>query len=228
MDSPSSVIAGIHEGTLVIAQQRRSLIVADIVYTGLADDIDALVASYQFSPEAYVLMEQYPEHTVTGTKERQNLLLFLHLSELGSDPYQDIHLDSYMSGRVFDQHAEIRWERVTQEKQQKGKFQVVFIGPEHMQFHLPTRDHEGERLGKSRNRRYFLFGERLDANDINAIGPHAQEGDFAQLRIPRLLRYPSPLDGQRARRLRLEVSEYVDEDTGKVRLFRFRDLQTGE
>ncbi len=201
---------------------------ADMVYTGRIDDIDALVASYKFSPQAYVLVEQYPKHIVTGTQERQNLLLFIHLKELGSDPYKNIHLNSYTSGRVFDQHAEIRWERMTQAQQQERKFQVVFVGPEHEQLHLKKDSEQSEKLGEPRNTHYYLFGVRLDTDDIDAIGSTAQEGDFAQLRIPRLLRYPSPSDGQRARRLRLEVSEYVDEDTSKVRLFRFRDLQAGE
>jgi hypothetical protein len=200
-----------------------------MVYTGRIDDIDGLVASCQFSPEAYVLVEQFPEHIVSGTKERQNLLLFIHLKELESDQNRDIHLDTYTSGRVFDQHAELRWERTTQTEQQEGKFQVVFVGPEHEQLHFHKMEKEqSEKFGEPRDTHYFLFGVRLDTDDINAIGSRAQEGDFAQLRIPRLLRYPSMPDGHRARRLQLEVSEYVDEDTGKVHLFRYRDLQAGE
>jgi len=202
--------------------------VADMVYSGPAHDIEALVASCQFSPEAYVLVEQFPAHLVTGATERQNLLLFIHLKDLKSDRYKGIHLNDYTSGRVFDQHAEIRWEQAPQTGQQKGKFQVVYVGPEREQFPLEKNNEQGEKLGEPHNTRYFLFGMRLDQDDINAIGPQAQEGDFAQLRIPRLLRYPSLPNGQRAQRLRLEVSEYVDEDTGKVHLFRFRDLQAGE
>lgn len=201
---------------------------AEMVYTGRIDDIHALVAGCQFSPEAYVLVEQFPAHIVTGTQERQNLLLFIHLRELESDQYRNIDLNAYTSGRVFDQHAEVRWEWMKQAEQPEGKFHAVYVGPEREQFVLAKDKKQSEQLGEPRKTHYFLFGERLDADDINAIGSHVQEGDFAQLRIPRLLRYPSLPGGRRARRLRLAVSEYVDEDTGKVHLFRFRDLQVGE
>ncbi|MHB8597665.1 MAG: type III-D CRISPR-associated protein Csx19 [Ktedonobacteraceae bacterium] len=202
-----------------------------MVYTGPIDDIDALVAICQFSPDAYVLVEQAPRHVVTGEKERQNLLLFIRLEKLKSEQYEGIRLSNYTSGRVFDQNAEIRWERMEQTEQQEGKFQAVYVGPEREQFPFKKDKEQSEKLGKSGNPRtthYFLFGERLKPEDINTIGPPTQPGDFAQLRIPRILRYPSPRKGQNASRLQLVVSEYVDEDTGKVQLFRFRDLEPEE
>lgn len=201
---------------------------ADMVYSGPIDDIDPLVASCQFSPEAYVLVEQSPDHVMASPEERQNLLLFIRLKELESEQYENIRLSNYTSGRVFDQNAEIRWERMKQTEQQGGKFQAVYVGPEREQFPLKKDKEQSAKLGEPGDTHYFLFGERLKPEDINKIGPPARAGDFAQLRIPRLLRYPSPRKGRNAQRLQLVVSEYVDEDTGKVHLFRFRDLQAGE
>lgn len=205
---------------------------ADMVYTGSSNDIDALIANSQFSPDAYVLVEQSPDHVVTGPQERQNLLLFIQLKDLKSEPYQDIRLNAYTSGRVFDQHAEIRWEQAEQTEQQNSKFHVVYVGLEREESPIKHNDQEdrkaGEKLGEPRNTDYYLFGELLDADDIKAIGSPAEEGDYAQLRIPRLLRYPRPLNGQTPRRLKLTVGEYIDDDTGKVRLFRFKGLQAGE
>lgn len=196
------------------------------VYTGPVKDIDALVASCQFSPEAYVLVEQTPRHVVTSAKKRQNLLLFIQLKELAPDQYRDIRLKDYTSGRVFDQYAEVRWEWIEQERQ-GGPFQAIYVGPEREreQFPLNKCDKQSAKLGETRNTRYFLFGLKLDTEDINRIGPPAQEGDYAQLRIPRLLRYPRLLNGEKPERLQLTVREYIDEGTGNVHLFRFRGLE---
>jgi hypothetical protein len=215
-----------------MAQQGRSPLMADMVYTSSNNDIDALVAACQFSPDAYVLVEQFPDHVVTGSQKRQNLLLFICLKDLKTERYQNIRLNDYTSGRVFDEDAEIRWERTEQAEQQDGTFHVVYVGPEREQSPIKQDDSEdkmpGEKLGEPHDTYYYLFGELLDTDDIKAVGSPAEEGDYAQLRIPRLLRYPRLPDGQTPRRLKLTVCEYVDNDTGKVRLFRFNGLQAGE
>jgi hypothetical protein len=73
-------------------------------------------------------------------------------------------------------------------------------------------------------RAYFLFGRRLDDQKIAGIGPPAQTGDFAEVRIPRLLRYP-PLPGvAQAERVQLAMYEYVDPTTGANVAYRFYDL----
>lgn len=201
---------------------------ADMIYTGPGKDIDALVAQCQFSPDAYVLVEEYPDHVVIGSKNRQNLLLFIHLRDLKAERYQHIQLNNYTSGRVFDENAEIRWERIEQTRQHDGPFHVVYVGPQHDQLPLTKDEEESTRLGEPHDTNYYLFGELLDTDDVNAIGSPAEEGDYAQLRIPRLLRYPRLLNGRTPQRLKLVVGEYMDDDTGKVRLFRFRGLLPGE
>ena len=60
----------------------------------------------------------------------------------------------------------------------------------------------------------------------DATGEPAAEGDFAEVRIPRLLHYePAPPN---AERVRLGVYEFLEEDTGKVALFRFYSLEPAE
>ena len=87
----------------------------EILYTGLVDDIAALVGTFKFSPKACVLVESMPQHVV---KERQNLLQLVRLNNI-PDPAE---LTNFTSGRVFDRDFELRWERVS------GKTQVVFLG----------------------------------------------------------------------------------------------------
>ena len=209
---------------------------ADAVYTGSIEDIDALVALCHFPPSAYVLVEKLPRHVVIGTEERQNLLRFTHLAEMG----EHTSLSDYTSGRVFTPECELRWQRkdgkdgnngIDHRDGQGNQFQVVYVGPEREQLPIKKDEAHSKQLAdapKLPDTHYLLFGERLDADDINSIGSPAQEGDFAQLRIPRLLRYPRRPGKPIPRRLQLAVREYVDEMTGKVHLFRFRDLQVGE
>ncbi len=51
------------------------------------------------------------------------------------------------------------------------------------------------------------------------IPPEPDKDYYAEVRIPRLLRYPELTE--KPRRVQLAVREYTDEKTGRVQLFRF-------
>jgi hypothetical protein len=81
---------------------------------------------------------------------------------------------------------------------------------------------------------YYLFGKRLSQSDVEKIG--AKSGDFAEARIPRLLRYPAAnwsgkyekdKDPQKMSYMQLLVLEYIDK-TGCVVLSRFQCLKAAE
>jgi hypothetical protein len=205
--------------TLTVVPQGKKAIVTDKLYADRIKDIDALIASYQFSPDAYVLVEQLPIHVVLQPEERQNLLLFKRFGKI--EP--ETRLSSYTSGRIFTPEFELRWER------QDDMFQAVYVGPERSQV-LPEAKITIN-MASPRKTHYYLFGKRLKDegvdNDVARIGPPARAGDFAELRIPRLLRYPELPNAPKAQRLRLAVREYIDE-TGQVQLFRFLNLEPGE
>ena len=188
------------------------------IYAGQVEDIGTLIASYQFPSDAFVLVEQLPTKVVLNT-ERQNLLLFTRLGDIEQHP----SLSNYTSGRVFTLDFELRWER------QDGLFHAVYVGVERSQL-LPVKETKIN-MASSRKANYYLFGKRLndvgENNDVARIGPPARPGDFAELRIPRLLRYPELPNAPRAQRLRLTVREYIDE-TGQLQLFRFLNLKPGE
>ena len=190
----------------------------DKIYAGQVEDIGTLIASYQFPSDAFVLLEQLPTKVVLNT-ERQNLLLFTRFG----DTQQHTRLSNYTSGRVFTPDFELRWER------QGDVFYSVYVGVERSQL-LLVKETEINMVS-FRKAYYYLFGKRLndmgENNDVARIGPPARSGDFAELRIPRLLRYPELPNAPRAQRLRLAVREYIDE-TGQVQLFRFLNLEPGE
>jgi hypothetical protein len=70
---------------------------------------------------------------------------------------------------------------------------------------------------------YSLFGERIKSEDLPYFGKSVHLGDFAVVRIPRVLRYPVlPNDKPSARLL---VCEYRNKETDSVDLFRFQAVE---
>lgn len=185
----------------------------EMVCTGVVDDLAKLIADCKFPAQALFLAERLPRQVVVSAEERQDLLRFT---------YFDAHIPfaAYTSGRIFHQDFELRWEKIDDRKAR-----VVYVGMERsIQPLKAKRD-----LGLKKNEEpkyYYLFGKRLQKDELDLIGEPATEGDFVEVRIPRLLRYhPAPAGAQR---VRLGVCEYVQETTGKVELFRFQSLEPAE
>ena len=133
----------------------------------------------------------------------------------------------YTTGRIFQKDRELRWEK------HKEKFRVVYLGsPENVAaniFHecgLLPQEKELKELEKSQQAThyYYLFGERLKKEDLPYFGKTAQAGDFAVVRIPRVLHYPI-VDPDENPSVRLWVREYHNPATGNVDLFRFQALE---
>ena len=197
----------------------------EILYTGSVQDIAALVAAFNFPSHAYVLVESIPRHVV---KERQNLLRLVRLNTIP----ELAELTNFTSGRVFYEDFELRWERVS------GKTQVVFLGTKAVYqdkliaFPELKQDEVALQNLASHPRHYYLFGQLLDMDDRQRMGIPSVKGEeyYAEVRIPRLLRYPDlkPGSSQKAQHVQLAVQEYADKSTGQVKLFRFSGLRPAE
>lgn len=175
----------------------------------------AFVKNYTPPPgtTTLVLMESQPDHVVEPG-ERQDLLRFVLF-----DPKMDFK--PYTSGRIFNEYSEIRWEK------HHSDIDIVYTGNEEYRPDLQNakvRDPRKLDGCKLVSRKYFLFGKRLDAAGLDHIGAVAQEGDFAEVRIPRLLRYPRLDSLGDAERVQLAVYEYVDLKTGTNVAYRFHGL----
>lgn len=187
----------------------------EVLYAGqmIVGDFPRLVADCGFPSTAFVLIERLPEQVITSAKERHDLLRFTYF-----DP--GIPFADYTSGRIFDEQAELRWEK------QGTSMQVVYLGSKGREQVLLNyrlqESHELSRLSPLGEKKIFLFGERIATGDLNKMGGAASPGDFAEVRIPRLLHYPVPQDKQRY--VRLVVREYCDEQN-RIVLFRFQDLK---
>jgi len=195
----------------VIQTERATdeLLLATILET---QDFPVLLQAYRVPPNAHALMllENQPQHLIIQ-EERQDLLRFAFF-----DPTFDFM--PYTAGRIFHTLGELRWER------QQAKIRLVYSG--HKEYKPALRDAQHITLDAytAKDRAYFLFGKRLDEKQLARIGPVARAGDFAEVRIPRLLRYPpvSALTG--AERVQLVMREYIDHETALTFAYRFKGL----
>jgi hypothetical protein len=187
---------------------------SEILYAGRIDSagLASLITDCHFADNALVLMEQFPLHVISKS-DREQLLSFTSYAA-GNIPFAD-----YTAGRIFHEDAELRWERL------ENSLRVVYIGSAANESIL--RDHhlkssDGLERCSREFTSYYLYGERLGSGDLKYIGPDAQPGDFATLRIPRILRYP--VGTSTANRVRIKVCSYLEKSTGQTLFFRFHSL----
>lgn len=184
----------------------------ELLLAGKVENITPLLKRFRVPPDARALMllESQPQHII-DPRTRQELLRFTRFNP-------DTDFTPYTSGRVFHEYGELRWE------QQQQSIQIVYTGDEQYKPEIDIRQ-TIQLDGKPVPREYYLFGKRLEDKELALIGSQAQKGDFAEVRIPRLLRYPAP---QEAERVRLVVYEYIDDITGANIAFRFVKLVGAE
>lgn len=183
------------------------------VYTETIDDVVRLLAEIPFSDNTYFIGEQQPLSVVDRSNGRQEFLVFAK--------YTPELLDRrYASGRIFHRDFEVRWEK------EGGKTRVVYVGNGE---YCPSDLKFVEQVEMQPSRKYYLFGELLRPASLPKIGLSEEEIVFAEVRIPRLLRYPVD---RPYRRVCLTVREAIDPEHGKVTLYRFQgvepDVETAE
>jgi hypothetical protein len=182
----------------------------ELLYSGMVDDIKTLIDECHIPDGTFFLGEQLPLHFVVTPEQRQNLLLFV--------PYTtNLPVARYMSGRVFHHDFELRWEK------EDDKLRVVYLG---IAEHCPQSLTLVQNISMQPSKYYYLFGERIRPEDLQKIGKPVREGDFAEVRIPRLLRYPPVASN--ARRVQIIVCESIDEQTGQVEQYRFQGIKGSE
>jgi hypothetical protein len=164
------------------------------------------------SPDAPALMllEEQPRRVIEQDA-RQELLHFALFKP-------SFDFTSYTSGRIFHALGELRWER------QHPKVQIVYTGHKKYRPELPDAREITLDAYIPIDRDYFLFGKGLNKKELDRIGPAAQLGDFAEVRIPRLLRYPQLPTLADAERVQLVMCEYVDSATAVNVAYRFKKL----
>lgn len=184
----------------------------EAVYAGSVVDIKEFIEAHSFlsdSVGSLILLEMQPQKMVEK-EDRQNLLFFAEYP--GKLPHI---INEYTAGRIFHEEFELRWEKIN------SGLQVVYIGNKRT-LSLPTEKTDVLKDCVRATSSYYLFGKRLDDEKVDNIGEPAQTDDFAEVRIPRLLRYP--VKDKHKDYVKLNVYEYWHKVTNERILFRFRSL----
>ncbi len=204
--------------------------VEDILFTGSGLSLLELIKECDFPPTAYLLLEKLPQRVLREDErdERQNLIYFAPFGDFKAID-EKIDIASYSSGRIFDEEGELRWEQ----DPQTGMTNAVYLGKARTFTKLTQVKDELSKLKAVSNnpKHFYLFGQLLSEQDNEQMGIVAEpeQAYYAEVRIPRLLVYPRlKLEAKLPQRLKLKVYEYVDQDTGRVKLFRFQGLQPAE
>jgi hypothetical protein len=209
---------------------------AEILYTGQLEreELPSFIENCGFTRLAtYFLAENLPTQVVQP-EDRQGLLTFTFFKP--DQPFESYK--NYTSGRIFGESGELRWER------QGEQVRIIYLGDP--SFAAVERAIKGVYRSKfsekslaltkldSRQRFYYLFGTKLEIATIKQINGEkvndgqsenaVRPGDFAELRIHRILRYPAPGHVPDKGYVQLQVQEYVDPESGQVRFFRFQGL----
>lgn len=198
-----------------IQEQKQGQAIGEIVLAGSVQnaDFETVINAFNISSDIvpFIMLESQPRHVITPG-ERQGLL---HFARFGSC----LDVTPYTSGRVFHAFGELRWER--------RHLYVLFVytGKKEYKPELEQPDEKVLDGAIGHEKSYFLFGKRLDDKERGRIGPAAKPGDFAEVRIPRLLRYPTTERQPDAERVQLVVYEYVNPDTGANIAYRFKGLE---
>ncbi len=173
--------------------------------TGEVADITHLIAEWSIPAGALFLGEQQPARFLM--KDEQSALLIFVPFE------QTLPFSTYTSGRIFHRDFELRWQ------QDEDGTHVVYLGTRD---HCPLSLQKVQEVEISSTRAYYLFGERVGAKRAEEIGEPVREGDYIEVRVPRLLRYPIQSTKPR---VTLRVCESIDKLTGEVIYYRFQGIE---
>lgn len=197
----------------------------EVFYTGATTDLAALLAVCPWPSNAFFLAERLPMQVITDPQERQDLLRFARVSELQAQGQDGINPALYTSGRIFCPEFELRWDQ----QQEPGQIRLVYSGSEEAWSTFPALQAACKSdvvfLTNPVRRAYYLFGESLTSERAKNMGLEESDDSwyYAEVRIPRLLRYPKLDNAKNRRRVKLAVYEYLDE-AGTVNWFRFQKL----
>jgi len=161
------------------------------------------------SAATLLLLEQQPQ-SVVRSEQRQDLLLF-------SEVHTGVDIASYTSVRIFNGSGELRWEKLA------THIHVVYTGDTTYMPDLSKSKAENLSIYTPITRRYMLFGKKLDPGQVSQRDV-ARPGDFAEVRIPRLLRYPALGHLANASYIKLKVCEYIHPPSGTHVAYRFKEL----
>lgn len=174
---------------------------------GFLATLNEVVKAISWNDNAVMWLETALDHFLSDDEREKGLRFELYKA---GEPF-----DHWPHGRIFDDTAELKWEK------EGNQFHVVYCGhlnpPANLQQYAsePATCHDSS---------YYLWGSRVKKEDLEEMGIltiKPDESVFAELRIPRLLRYPVSANAQR---VKLKVREFYNAE-GALIFTRFLGLE---
>ena len=174
---------------------------------GTAENLLPIVQALDCPPELLMMLERVPTAFLPDAEQKSGICLKKYdTSE---------NLEAWERGRIFHNNFELRWEK------QGGVFVIVYIG-ELTELPMP---HIMSLSGfETQDETYYLWGERMSADTLKAIGQPEATNSFLELQIPRLLPYPVR-NGSGKSRVKISARHYLNSETGDLEFYRFRYLE---
>jgi hypothetical protein len=179
----------------------------DTVYWARLGDLNPIIQTLPQSQNSVMILERLPVAWLDDTMLQQGLRF--ELLDLAED------FNGWERGRIFNDLGELRWEK------DSNHFQVVYVGAE-ISFSGFNRD-DILNSAQPKPQSYYLWGKRLEPEQLIDIGQPEDEELFIELIVPRLLRYPVTGTGKR---VMLHTVEYFEPATGKLLHYRFKGVET--
>ena len=174
---------------------------------GTTEKLSTIVQALDCPPELLMMLERVPTAFLSDDEQKPGICLQKYdASE---------NLEAWERGRIFHNNFELRWEK------QGGVFVIVYIG-EPTELPMPHIMSLSEFETQDEN--YYLWGERMSADNLKAIDQPEATNLFLELQIPRLLPYPVSNRGGKLR-VKISARHYLNSETGDLEFYRFRHLE---
>ncbi|RMG96648.1 MAG: hypothetical protein D6706_09910 [Chloroflexi bacterium] len=187
---------------------------SEVVYSGTVSALLPLIQTFPADGDTLMILEEVPDHWIeVAPHQPDSGLKFVRFDDREN-------FEGWGRGRIFNQTAELRWEK------NEAGFQVVYIGPPVTLPGLTSDDTLNLAQMEQKETGYYLWGQRMSQKQLQDIGWEnpADTDIFIELQTPRVLRYP--VQDQPGNRLKLNVIEYYSPQTGQLALYRMKGVET--
>jgi len=186
---------------------------SEIVYYGTVSDIEPIIQTFPADVKTFMILERIPTGWIDfNYYDPHSGLKFTQFND-------DENFNEWGRGRIFNQRAELRWE------QTKAGFQMVYVGASVEMPDLIADDTINlTNTEKKEGDSYYLWGQRMSKEQLEDMrwDPTATNV-FVELQTPRVLRYP--VQAKVRGRLKLQVVEYFEPNTGQLLAYRFQGVE---
>lgn len=174
---------------------------------GTTVELHPIVQTLDCPAESLMMLERVPRNFFSDDEREKGICLRKYKASE--------NFETWERGRIFHNDFELRWEK------QDGAFVVVYIG-EPKALSMPNTKLLSD--FETQDDYYYLWGQKMTADDLKRIEQPETANLFLELQIPRLLCYPvSNRNGKF--RVKLSARHYLNSEKGTLEFYRFLQLE---